>query len=372
VDPHRRDRVVTDVVITGWGGALPPTTVTNEVFERRLDTTDAWIVERTGIRERRSGGIVGDLSVEAGQAALDRAGVDPSSVDLLVLATMTPDQTMPATSARVHGELGLGGGAFDLNAACSGFVYTLFTGYSVLLSGAVSRVLLIGSDVMTTVVDPDDRSTAVLFGDGAGALLLESQPTGRVDPGANRFLGWDFGVDATARTLLQADLGGTITMEGREVYRRAVRATVDSACAALDRAGCTPADIDLFVPHQANRRIIEAVAERIGIPMERTAVTVDRTGNTSAASIPLALAEAADAGRVGDGDTILVAGFGAGMTWASAVFRWGTGTLTDGSPRRVGPAGPPHSAGEDRTGRPRHPDRAGPTDAATPTTEEPS
>jgi 3-oxoacyl-[acyl-carrier-protein] synthase-3 len=324
VDPHRRKQLVTDVAITGWGGALPPTTITNRDLEGRLETSDAWIFERTGIRERRTGGTVGDLSVEAGAAALRRAGVEPSSVDLLVLATMTPDQTMPATSARVHGALGLGGGAFDVNAACSGFVYSLFTGYSVLLSGVVSRVLVIGSDVMTTVVDPDDRSTAVLFGDGAGALLLESRPTGTAPEGANRFLGWDFGVDATAYSLLQAQLGGTITMEGREVYRRAVRATVDSACAALERAGCSPGDVDLFVPHQANRRIIEAVAERIGIPLERTAVTVDRTGNTSAASIPLALAEAAAAGRIGDGDTVLVSGFGAGMTWASAVFRWGT------------------------------------------------
>ena len=159
---------------------------------------------------------------------------------------------------------------------------------------------------------------------GPGPSSSSWRPTGTAPEGANRFLGWDFGVDATAYSLLQAQLGGTITMEGREVYRRAVRATVDSACAALERAGCSPGDVDLFVPHQANRRIIEAVAERIGIPLERTAVTVDRTGNTSAASIPLALAEAAAAGRIGDGDTVLVSGFGAGMTWASAVFRWGT------------------------------------------------
>lgn len=317
---------MTAVAVTGWGGALPPTVVTNTELAARLDTTDDWIVERTGIHERRTGGTVGDLSTRAGEAAIRSAGIAPASVDLLVLATMTPDLTMPATSAAVSGALGLGGGAFDVNAACSGFVYALFTGYAALLTGAVSRALVIGSDVMTTVVDRDDRSTAVLFGDGAGALVLEAdtdRPIGSGD-GSDAFLGWDFGVDASAHDLLRAELGGTITMEGREVYRRAVRATAESASAALKRAGTEPEDVDLFVPHQANRRIIEAVAERIRIPLERTAVTVHRTGNTSAASIPMALAEAADTGRVSDGDTVLVSGFGAGMTWASAVFRWGT------------------------------------------------
>jgi 3-oxoacyl-[acyl-carrier-protein] synthase-3 len=331
---------VTPIVVAGWGGALPPTVVTNHDLERTLDTTDDWIVERTGIHQRRTGSTVGSLSIEAGAAALQRAGIDPSTVDLLVLATMTPDQAMPATSASVHGALGLGGGAFDLNAACSGFVYGLFAAFSMLRSGAVRRVLLIGSDVMTSIVDPDDRATAVLFGNGAGALLLEGRsddPTGRWaetgqmsdEPGirmvdGDNFMGWNFGVDAQARHLLEADTGGTITMEGREVYRRAVRATVDSAGAALKDAGLTPSDIDLFVPHQANRRIIEAVAERLGIPIDRTVMNVQTTGNTSAASIPLALAEAADSGQVSEGDTVLVSGFGAGMTWASTVFRWET------------------------------------------------
>ena len=308
--------------VTGWGGALPTHVVTNDEYEALLDTSDEWIVERTGIHERRIGGTVGELSIEAGRLALDRAQLDPAAVELLILATTTPDQTMPATSARVHGALGLSGGAYDLNAACSGFVYGLFAAYGAITSGVVSRVLLIGSDVMTTIVDPTDRSTAVLFGDGAGAVVIEARATGLGLE--DRFLGWDLGVDASARTLLQAELGGTITMEGKEVYRRAVRATVDSATAALKRSACSPDDIALFVPHQANLRIIEAVADRIGIPMERTAVMVDRTGNTSAASIPLALAEAADTGRIGDGDAVLVSGFGAGMTWASTVVRWGS------------------------------------------------
>lgn len=335
---------MTPAAITGWGAALPPTVVTNADLERRLDTTDAWIFERTGIAQRRTGGTVGELSIEAGAAALRQAGVIPATVDLLVLATMTPDQTMPATSAAVHGTLGLSGGAFDLNAACSGFVYALYTAYAAVTAGLASRVLVIGSDVMSTVVDADDRSTVVLFGDGAGAVLVEQgdgDPVGPDDPG--RFLGWDLGVDATARDILHADRGGTITMEGREVYRRAVRSTVDSAAAALRRAGMSASDVDLFVPHQANQRIIEAVAERLGITLDRTAVTVGHTGNTSAASIPIALTEAACAGRLVDGAVVLATGFGAGMTWASSVFRWGCGRATDVVTDKVQPVASPSS-----------------------------
>jgi 3-oxoacyl-[acyl-carrier-protein] synthase-3 len=328
---------VSSVALVGWGGALPPTVVTNADLEARLDTTDKWIVERTGINERRIGGTVGELSIEAGRAALRQADVDPGSVDLLVLATMTPDQAMPATSAAVHGALGLRGGAFDLNAACSGFVYGLFTAYAALTTGAVSRVLIIGSDVMSTVVDPDDRSTAVLFGDGAGAVLLESRPDQSGD-GEDHFLGWDFGLDASAHDILQADLGGTVTMEGREVYRRAVRASVESITSALARAGLTTEDVDLFVPHQANLRIIEAVADRLHVPMERTILSVQYTGNTSAASIPLALTDAANAGRLADGDVVVMTGFGAGMTWATAVFRWGSGPLPTAGRPGIAPA----------------------------------
>lgn len=302
--------------ITGWGSALPPHVVTNADFAERLDTSDAWIIERTGIRERRAGGTVGELAVEAGRKALDRAGVDPAAIDLVVLATMTPDQTMPATATWVHQKLGLGGGAYDLNAACAGFAYGLFAAYGAMATGAVDKVLLVGADVMSTIVDQDDRSTAVLFGDGAGAVVIERAAD-------DHFLGWDLGTDSAAYGLLEAKLGGTITMDGKEVYRRAVRATVSSALAAMDRAGCTPDDITLFVPHQANIRIIEAVGNRIGVPLERTAVNVQRTGNTSAGSVPLALVEAADAGRLADGDLVLLSGFGAGMSWGSAVVRWG-------------------------------------------------
>jgi 3-oxoacyl-[acyl-carrier-protein] synthase-3 len=303
--------------VTGWGGALPANVVTNEDFTTRLDTTSEWIVERTGIRERRIGSTTGELSIEAGRAAIECAGVDPSTIDLLVLCTTTPDQVMPANAVSVHHALGLTGGAYDLNSACAGFVYGLFAGYGALATGAVSRVLVIGSDTLNSIVDQSDRSTAVLFGDGAGAVVLESIP------GEDRFLSWDLGVDGSARSILQADRGGYLSMEGKEVFRRAVRLTVDSASLALERAKCTPEDIAMFIPHQANVRIIEAVAQRIGIPAERTAVTMAKTGNTSAASIPLALTEVVDSGRLHDGDLVLLSGFGAGMSWGSTVIRWG-------------------------------------------------
>jgi 3-oxoacyl-[acyl-carrier-protein] synthase-3 len=303
--------------VTGWGGALPANVVTNEDFTTRLDTTSEWIIERTGIRERRIGGTTGELSIEAGRAAIECAGVDPSTIDLLVLCTTTPDQVMPANAVAVHHALGLTGGAYDLNSACAGFVYGLFAGYGALATGAVSRVLVIGSDTLNSIVDQSDRSTAVLFGDGAGAVVLESIP------GEDRFLSWDLGVDGSARSILQADRGGYLSMEGKEVFRRAVRLTVDSASLALERAKCTPDDIAMFIPHQANVRIIEAAAQRIGIPAERTAVTMAKTGNTSAASIPLALTEVVDAGRLHDGDLVLLSGFGAGMSWGSTVIRWG-------------------------------------------------
>jgi 3-oxoacyl-[acyl-carrier-protein] synthase-3 len=303
--------------ITGWGGALPANVVTNQDYADRLDTTEEWILERTGIRERRIGSTTGALSIEAGRAAIECAGIDQSTIELLVLCTTTPDQTMPANAVSVHHELGLSGGAYDLNAACAGFVYGLFAGYGALATGAVSRVMVIGSDTMTTIVDQSDRSTAVLFGDGAGAVILESIA------GEDRFLSWDLGVDGTARSILQADHGGYVTMEGKEVFRRAVRLTVESASIVLERAKCTPEDIAMFIPHQANLRIIEAAAQRIGIPPEHTAVDVARTGNTSAASIPLALTDVADAGRLHDGDLILLSGFGAGMSWGSTVIRWG-------------------------------------------------
>jgi 3-oxoacyl-[acyl-carrier-protein] synthase-3 len=307
---------VSGAAVTGWGVALPETAVTNADLEARLDTSDRWITERTGIRERRIGGTTGELATAAARQALVAADAAPASVELLILATSTPDQQMPATASVVQDALGLQCGAFDVNAACSGFVYALVAGAGMAGVGA-RRVLVVGADVMSRLTDQQDRSTAVLFGDGAGAVVLDA-----VD-GPGQILGWNLGSDGSLRHLLQADIGGYIRMEGKEVFRRAVRVMVESTEAALARAGLTAADVDLLVPHQANTRIISAACERLGIPMERTVSVLDRTGNTSAASIPLALGHAASTGRLAKGDIVLLVGFGAGMTWASVVLRWG-------------------------------------------------
>jgi len=306
------------MAVTGLGTALPPTVLTNADLEKTLDTSDAWITERTGIRERRVGGSTGELAVQAGRAALADAGVGPESVDLLILATETPDALMPATSSAVAGELGLRCGSFDLNAACAGFTYGLVVADQ-LVSGGVDRVLLVGSDTMWSITDHGDRNTAVLFGDGAGALVLEAT----TDDSAG-VIGWDAGTDGTLGGLLACDIGGTIRMDGAAVFQKAVRVVVESCAAALERAKLKGGDVDLFVPHQANLRIIDAAAGRLGIPADRCSVVLDRTGNTSAGSIPLGLAESKDVGRLQDGSVVLVSGFGAGMTWASAVVRWST------------------------------------------------
>jgi 3-oxoacyl-[acyl-carrier-protein] synthase-3 len=303
-------------VVRGWGIALPDKVVTNEDLSARLDTSDAWIVERTGIRERRIGGTTSELATAAGARALERAGRRGEEVDLVVVATSTPDALVPGTSATVQHALHIAGGAFDLNAACSGFVYALVTGHGLVLAGA-QRVLVIGSETLSHITDWDDRSLAVLVGDGAGAVLLEKSD------GPGELLAWDLGADGALRHLLKCDHGGYLYMNGREIFRHAVRAVVDSSSAALARAGLTTDDVDLFVPHQANARIISAASQRLGIPDERCVVTIHRYGNTSAASIPLALADALENGRLRPGGIVLLSGFGGGMTWASAVLRWG-------------------------------------------------
>jgi 3-oxoacyl-[acyl-carrier-protein] synthase-3 len=302
--------------ITGWGTALPPGIVTNDDLAKRIDTSDEWITERTGIRERRWGGTTTDLAVEAGAAALAHAGLQGSDIDLLILATTTSDQMIPAASSLVHHRLGLSGGGFDLNAACAGFTYALVTAEALLGVGH-ERCLIIGAETLSTLIDKDDRGTAILFGDGAAAMVLERSDVHEL------VLSHDIGVDGSAFDLIVAPHGGFIHMEGREVFRRAVRVEIASIEKVLDSAGIKPADVALFVPHQANVRIIESVNEKLGLTMDQTAIVLDRTGNTSAASIPLALAEAADAGRLKEGDLVLLSGFGAGMTWASAVIRWG-------------------------------------------------
>ncbi|HIF92198.1 MAG: beta-ketoacyl-ACP synthase III [Myxococcales bacterium] len=301
--------------ILGWGTALPDKIVTNHDLEKTLDTSDKWIVERTGIRERRIGDSTGELAIAAGRRALQRANVDASSIELTILATTTPDQTVPATSAHVHEALALGGGAFDLNAACSGFVYGLVTANALLDAGA-KRILLIGAETLSRITDWSDRNTAVLFGDGGGALVLE-----RV-AGEGQLLASDLGIDGTARSFLQSDIGAKIKMDGREIFKRAVRAMVKSSEQTLKSAKVRANEVKLVVPHQANIRIIHAACDRLGIAQDRAAIVLDRTGNTSSASIPLALVDAIDKGRLADGDLVLLTGFGAGMTWGSALIRW--------------------------------------------------
>jgi len=308
---------VKGAVITGWGTALPPKILTNADLEEMVDTNHEWIVERTGIEERRVGGTTAGLSIESGHEALAMSGLDAKDIDALVLATTTPDRAVPATSSTVQHELGLDCGAFDLNAACSGFVYGLVVAHGLIAMGA-EKILLIGTDTLARITDWEDRNTAVLFADGSGAVVLEA-----VD-GPGQLLGWDLQSDGSAERFLFSELGGTLQMEGKEVFRRAVRVMVDSAKVSMQAAGVTADQIRLVVPHQANIRIISAACDRLGIGMDRAAVVLHRTGNTSSASIPLALVDALEAGRVGDGDLVLLVGFGAGMTAASAVIRWTT------------------------------------------------
>jgi 3-oxoacyl-[acyl-carrier-protein] synthase-3 len=302
-------------VISGWGTALPEKVLTNDELAATMDTSDEWIRTRTGIEERHVGGTTIGLSVESGRRALEMSGLDPSRIDALVLATTTPDKQW-GTAAAVQNELGVRCGAFDVNAACSGFVYGLVTAHGLIAMGA-DRVLVIGTDSLSRITDYSDRSTAPLFGDGSGAVVLEG-----VD-GAGQLLGWDLDADGSALPLLQAEVGGFIRMEGKEVFRRAVRIMVDSAEKSMAHAGVTGDDIRLIVPHQANIRIIQAACDRLGIPIERASVVIRRTGNTSSASIPLALADALDNGKVEHGDLLLLVGFGGGMTAASCVLRWG-------------------------------------------------
>ncbi|HUF97277.1 MAG TPA: beta-ketoacyl-ACP synthase III [Ilumatobacter sp.] len=302
-------------VISGWGTALPDRVVTNHELATTLDTSDEWIRTRTGIHERRIGGTTAELATAAGRQALEMAGLDPSRIDALVLATTTPDLQW-GTSSIVQEALGLSCGAFDLNAACSGFVYGLVNAHGLIAMGA-ERVLVIGAETLSRITDWNDRATAPLFADGAGAVVLESVPTG------GALVSWDLAADGSLINILHAEVGGTIQMEGKEVFRRAVRIMVESAESSLTAAGLTADDIALVVPHQANIRIIEAACERLHIPLDRAAVVIHRTGNTSSASIPIALADALDSGKVQNGDHVLLVGFGGGMTAASCVLRWG-------------------------------------------------
>lgn len=302
--------------LTGVGSALPDKVLTNTDLTAWMDTTDEWIRERTGIGERRIGGSTSGLATQAAQRALTDAGLDASSIDAVLLATTSPDHICPGTAPAVARELGLTCGAFDLQAACSGWVYGLVMANGMLLQG-MDRILVIGAESLDRITDYHDRGTGILFGNGAGAAVVE-----RDDSGAGQLLAWDLGSNGNYVHILYADHGDTLKMDGREVFRQAVGVIQQSCEATMAAAGVTVDDIDLIIPHQANIRIVEAAWKKLGFSMDRTAMVLERTGNTSAASIPLALDDARINGRVNSGDLVLLCGFGAGMTWASALVRW--------------------------------------------------
>ncbi len=319
-------------VVTGVGARLPERILTNDELSERVETSDAWIRERTGIRQRHiaaAGELTSDLAAAAAREALARAGREAGEIDLLLVATSTPDNTFPATATAVQRKLGTGPGmALDLQAVCAGYVYALTTAEALLRCGRARRALVIGAETFSRILDWEDRATCVLFGDGAGALVLEAEEgTGTVlDRG---ILAATLSADGRHYDHLYVDGGpsstgtvGHLRMNGREVFRHAVAALVASARRTCGDLGIAPAEVDWFVPHQANRRIIEAVAKRLEIPEERVVMTVDRHANTSAASIPLALESAWSDGRLQPGDLVLASAIGGGFAWGSVLLRW--------------------------------------------------
>jgi len=311
--------------ILGTGSFVPPKVVTNDDLAARMDTSDEWITSRTGIRARHvvePGVLTSDLAIAAARNALADAGLTASDLDLIIVASSTPDYpgSFPSTATVVQTSLGAASApAFDLGAVCSGFAYALHVAAQMVATGANSRVLVIGAETFSRVLNWDDRATAVLFGDGAGAVIV-----GEVSEGG--YLGGVLGADGAGGALLcitrSGECPGTIHQNGREVYKFAVQIMGEVALKAVESAGLTAADIDLLIPHQANIRIIEKAAERMGLPREKIVVNLDRYGNTSAASIPLALDEAARAGRLQPGSLLVLVGFGAGLTWGANVIRW--------------------------------------------------
>jgi 3-oxoacyl-[acyl-carrier-protein] synthase-3 len=319
-------------VVIGCGSYLPARVLSNADLAGLVDTSDEWIVQRTGIRTRHiaaEGELTSDLAVRAAQAAIANAGIDAQSIDLIVLATSTPDQTFPASAVSVQAALGIAhGAAFDLQAVCSGFVFALTTVDGLLRTGAYKRALVIGSETFSRILDWNDRTTCVLFGDGAGALILEAQ----VQPGTRE----DRGIltshlrsDGRHKAKLFVDGGpsstgtvGKLRMEGRAVFKHAVAMVTDVIRDAFAATGYTADDLDWFVPHQANKRIIDDSAQKLGIAPEKVVITVDRHGNTSAASIPLALDVAVRDGRIKRGDLVMLEAMGGGFTWGSVLMRW--------------------------------------------------
>ncbi len=318
-------------VVRSVGHYLPSRVVENAEFERTLDTSDEWIRARTGIERRHfaaANETTSDLATEAATAALAQAGLEPTDLDALIVATSTPDLTFPSAATMVQSRLGMAGGfAFDLQAVCAGFVFALANANALIRSGEVRRVMVIGAETFSRIMDFTDRGTCVLFGDGAGAMILEAddgEGTGH-DRGV---LAADLHSDGRFRDILYVDGGvstgtsGHLRMQGKEVFRHAVEKLAETAHAALDRAGVSAEDVDWIVPHQANLRIIKSTAARMRIPMSRVVVTVQDHGNTSAASIPLALSVAASAGRISAGDLLVLEAIGGGLAWGAVVLRW--------------------------------------------------
>jgi 3-oxoacyl-[acyl-carrier-protein] synthase-3 len=329
-----RSKAGFNVSITGLGSYAPERVVTNDELSELVDTSDEWIIERTGIRERRVAApeeALSDLALPACREALEQAAVDPASLDLIIVATVTPDMLFPSTGAILADQLGAAdAAAYDLSAGCTGFMYALAQAYGMLVGGLAERALVVGGDVLSKIVDWTDRSTCVLFGDGAGAVVLE-----RVDDGG--FLGFELGADGSGGPQLLIPAGGSrapataetvaarqhfARMNGREVFKFATRVLVSSAEAVLAECGRSVGDVEVYVPHQANLRIIDHAARKLGIPKERVVVNVDRFGNTSSGSIPLALADAEADGRLVPGKLVLMTGMGAGLTWGSSVIEW--------------------------------------------------
>ena len=295
--------------------ALPDKVLTNHDLEQMVDTSHEWIVERSGIHERRIGGTTSGLAAEAGRIAIDRAGIDPATIDLLILATTSPDRQVPATASTVQELLGLRCGAMDLNAACSGFVYGLVAAHGFIQMGH-SRILVIGAETLSRITDWTDRATCILFADGAGAAVVEKTD------GPGDLHGWHVDSNGALEEALFCDFDDKIKMAGQAIFKNAVLAMENAARRSLEMAKMSPDQIDLVVPHQANVRIVEASCKRLGIPYEKTSMVIHRTGNTSSASIPLALEDAWIGRRVKHGDNVLLVGFGAGMTSAAAVITW--------------------------------------------------
>ncbi|MCX8032356.1 MAG: ketoacyl-ACP synthase III [Thermoleophilia bacterium] len=339
------------VTITGLGAYTPSRVVTNDDLAAFLDTSDEWITKRTGIRERRvaeNGLSASDLGIPAARAALEDAGVAPEEVGLVIVATISPDRIMPATAARVAYQCGcVNAGSFDLSAGCTGFVYALAMAAGAVASGLHDHVLVVGAEAISRMLDWEDRSTAVLFGDGAGAAVVSALAASRADaeggnPTGAGILGFDLGSDGAGEELLMIPAGGSrlpashdtvsgrlhyMKMNGQEIYRFATRVIVSSAERVLGRCGRSIDQVDLFVPHQANLRIIEAAASKLGIAGDKVYTNLQNYGNTSCASIPLCLVEAREQGRLKPGDLVLLMGFGAGLTWGACLMEWTQGSF---------------------------------------------